>query len=40
MSFTKTELLAAPAGFSFALTARFQDCDAAGILFSGRIFDY
>lgn len=38
--FTSEQLLAAPAGFSCPLTARFQDCDAAGILFYARVFDY
>ena len=40
MTFTRSELLAAPAGFTHHLPARFQDCDAAGIVFYARVFDY
>jgi 1,4-dihydroxy-2-naphthoyl-CoA hydrolase len=38
--FSRAELLAAPAGFSHELRVRFQDVDAAGIVFFARILDY
>jgi YbgC/YbaW family acyl-CoA thioester hydrolase len=38
--FTREELLLFPAGFVHALTVRFQDIDAAGIVFFPRIFEY
>ena len=40
MHFTQQELQSAPAHFSHPLKARFQDCDAAGIAFYARIFDW
>lgn len=38
--FSRAELLAAPVGFSHELLVRFQDVDAAGIVFFARILDY
>ena len=38
--FQRDDLLAAPAGFTHRMLARFQDVDAAGIVFFARIFDY
>jgi len=38
--FTQAELLAAPVGFRVAMAARFQDVDAAGIVFFARVLEY
>ena len=38
--FSRAELLDAPVGFSHELLVRFQDVDAAGIVFFARILDY
>lgn len=38
--FSRAELLDAPVGFSHELRVRFQDVDAAGIVFFARILDY
>lgn len=38
--FSRAELLAAPVGFSHELRVRFQDVDAASIVFFARILDY
>lgn len=37
---SRDALLAAPAGFSLELPVRFQDVDAAGIIFFARVLDY
>ena len=38
--FSRDELLAAPAGFSQRREVRFQDVDAAGIVFFARLLEY
>lgn len=38
--FSRDELIAAPSGFFHDLRVRFQDVDAAGIVFFARILDY
>jgi YbgC/YbaW family acyl-CoA thioester hydrolase len=38
--FQREDLLAAPSGFTYPQTVRFQDIDAAGIVFFSRIFEY
>lgn len=40
VGFTSQQLLEAPAGFCHPLTARFQDVDAAGIVFYPRVLEY
>ena len=38
--FTQAELMAAPVGFRVPMAARFQDVDAAGIVFFARVLEY
>lgn len=38
--YTREELLAAPTGFTYPQSVRFQDIDAAGIVFFPRVFEY
>lgn len=38
--YTREELLAAPVGFTHPQPVRFQDIDAAGIVFFPRVFEY
>ncbi len=39
-AFTRTELEAANAPYVYRCAARFQDVDAAGVVFFARVFDY
>jgi YbgC/YbaW family acyl-CoA thioester hydrolase len=38
--FSRDALVAAPAGFHHRILVRFQDVDAAGIIFFARLFEY